>query len=157
MWTSMCVLGGGVGWGVHLRSWGHAFPLPGWAHYLSPFWREEEIVSEFLVSGYCSLQIFHILHLHSKSYLLLEHSTVTLTNTNLSLSSYAWSISSNWIFRDLIKYFQKLLFKPFRFILSFPLRWCFIKLELKFNSFPPFQRSHTGLSQAVSKISDLGL
>lgn len=80
-----------------------------------------------------------------------------LTNTNLSLSSYAWSISSNWIFRDLIKYFQKLLFKAFRFILSFPLRWCFIKSELKFNSFPPFQRSHIGLSQAVSKISDLGL
>lgn len=131
MRTSVCV--GGVGGReftyVHVVM---LLPLPSRAHYLSPFWKEAETVSEFLVSSYCSLQIFHILHLHSNSYLLLEHSTVTLTNTNLSLSSYAWSLSSNGIFLDLIKYFQKLLFKPFRFILSFPLRWCFMKSELNF-------------------------
>ena len=129
-WTSVwgCVYVGGFTYahGVMLLH------LPGRAHYLSPCWKEEEIVSEFLVSSYCSLQIFHILHLHSKYHLLLEHSTVTLTNTNLSLSSYTWSISSNWTFLDFIKYFQKLLFKPFRFILSCPLRWCFMKSELNF-------------------------
>ena len=117
---------------VHLCSCGHASSPTRSSSLPLSMLKGRRNSLRFLVSGYCSLQIFHILHLHSKSHLLLEHSTVTLINTNLPLSSYTWSMSSNWTSLDFIKYFQKLLFKPFRFILSCPLRWCFMKSELNF-------------------------
>lgn len=58
-------------------------------------------------------------HIYSSSLLSLivfGNFPPILTNTDPSLFSYTWSMSSNYMFLDLIKYLQKPLFKHFRFM-----------------------------------------